>query len=112
MECSFELVAVAFMRTVGGRVRVLLAIDRDGEQLFEGEPALLVEHRPGQPSSELVVDGADRIRAAAFAWVAEQAAAELVELVDAAFDELGQFDGQRLLGRGIAMRGPANSFDG
>jgi hypothetical protein len=110
VESTFDLVAVAFMRSVGGRVRVLLAIDRDGEQLFEGEPALLVEHRPGTAASELVVDGADRIDPAAFELVARLAAAELAALIEASFDETGEFDGQRLLGRPVQLRARSDCF--
>ena len=112
METDFELVAVAFMRTTGGRVRVLLAVDRAGEQLFDGEPALLLEHRPGAPAEQVLLEGADRIDATAIAHALDATRDALVELVDAAFDELGQFDGQRLLGRSIAFRAAIDSFDG
>ena len=99
VDATFQLVAIAFLRSTGGRVRVLLAIDRDGEQLFEGEPALLLEHRPGRPAGELVLESADRIPDAATDAVLGHCAAELAQLVDQAHDESGQLDGERLLGR-------------
>lgn len=107
----FQLVAVAFLRTTGGRVRVLLAIDRDGEQLHDGEPALLVEHRPGQSPTELVVDRADAVPEAAVELVTRHAPA-LVRLVEDACDEFGQLIGERLLGSGIDVRGARDSFGG
>lgn len=110
MAASFQLVAVAFLRSTGGRVRVLLAIDRDGEQLFDGEPALLLEHRPGRPAGELVLDAADRIPGDATATVLELVATELAQLVDDAHDEFGQLDGERLLGRGTTFVAAAATF--
>jgi hypothetical protein len=111
VTATFELVAVAFLRSTGGRVRVLLAIDRDGQQLFDGEPALLVEHRPGAPAAELALETADRIRPSAVDVVLAAITDDLARLVDEAHDELGQLDGERLLGRGASLRAPADTFD-
>jgi hypothetical protein len=112
VESGFELVAVAFVRSTGGRIRVLLAVDRDGEQLFDGEPALLAEHRPGSSPDELQLDGADAIDVDAVARVRALVAVELAALVEGSFNRRGEFDGQLLLGRTVAFRGPVNSFDG
>ena len=111
METTFELVAVAFLRASGGAVRVLLAIDRDGEQLFDGEPALLLEHRPGHPAAELTLECAELLDAAAVARLADAARDALVGLVEAAFDEDGGFDGTRMLGRSVAVSAPRDSFE-
>jgi hypothetical protein len=112
VDSGFELIAVAFVRSTGGRVRVLLAIDREGRQLFDGEPALLAEHRPGRAAHELTLEGADRIDVAAIEHVRLLVAAGLAQLVEDAFDQEGTFDGQRLLGRAVAFRAPDNWFDG
>jgi hypothetical protein len=110
VTATFQLVAVAFLRSTGGRVRVLLAVDRDGDQLFDGEPALLLEHRPGRSASELALEGADRIPAAAIDLALAAAATDLARLVDEAHDELGQFDGERLLGRGATFEAAPDTF--
>jgi hypothetical protein len=111
VESSFELVAVAFMRTTGGRVRVLLAIDRDGEQLFNGEPALLVEHRPGAALDTLEVDGPDGMSRSVTDAVAQVAGAALAELIAGSFTRDGSFDGGLLLGRSISIRLASGAFD-
>ncbi|MCW2921474.1 MAG: hypothetical protein JWL76_1348 [Thermoleophilia bacterium] len=111
MTATFQLVAVAFLRSTGGRVRVLLAIDRDGEQLFDGEPALLLEHRPGAPAGTIELETADRIRASAIDVVHAAVAAELAQLVEDAHDEFGQLDGERLLGRSAEFSARADTFD-
>lgn len=111
MTATFELVAVAFLRRTGGRVGVLFAIDRDGEQLFGGEPALLVEHRPGGPVQDLQVETADGIDGSASALVHASAATELAQLVEEAHDEYGQLDGARLLGRSATFDAAADTFD-
>lgn len=111
MTATFHLVAVAFLRSTGGRVRVLLAVDRDGEQLFDGEPALLIEHRPGRAPRELVLEAADSIRPEATELVLAAVANELVQLVEQALDDFGQLDGERLLGRSTSLAAPADTFD-
>ena len=111
MTATLQLVAVAFLRSTGGRVRVLLAVDRDGMQLFDGEPALLVEHRPGRAADELVLEAADRIRASAVDVVLAAVATDLAQLVEDAHDEFGQLDGERLLGRGATLVAPVDTFD-
>jgi hypothetical protein len=111
VDSAFQLVAVAFLHTAGGRMRVLLAIDRDGEQLHGGEPALLVEHRPGRSPAELVVDCADAVPDAAVELVTGHAPA-LARLVEDACDEFGQLVGERLLGTGITIHGARESFGG
>jgi hypothetical protein len=103
VESTFELVAVAFLRSTGGMVRVLLAVDRAGEQLFEGEPALLAEHRPGRPAEELRLEGPDRLAAEVVREVEELTRDLLVDLVESAFDASGTFDGERMLGRPVGI---------
>lgn len=110
VDSTFDLVAVAFVHAASGRVRVLLAVDRDGSPLFDGEPALLFEHRHGRPSTEAALEGADRIDAAAVAQIARRAHEELAALVESAFDETGMFDGQRMLGRSVSVRAAHEHF--
>jgi hypothetical protein len=111
VESTFELVVVAFLRSTGGVVRVLLAVDRDGEQLFDGEPALLAEHRPGAPAAQLELEGPERVDAAAVATIADLARTELARIVEHAFDDTGQFDGERILGTAVRVVAPRGSLD-
>ena len=90
---------------------MLLAVDRDGEQLFDGEPALLLEHRPGRAPRELVLEAADNIRPAVTELVLAAVAHELAQLVEDAHDDFGQLDGERLLGRSTSLDAPADTFD-
>jgi hypothetical protein len=111
VESTFELVAVAFLRSTGGEVRVLLAVDRDGEQLFDGEPALLASHRPGRDAGQLQLEGPERVASAVVERVAELARIELARLVEEAFDEVGTFDGERMLGRSVRICAPRGLLD-
>lgn len=108
---SFQLIAVAFVRSTGGAVRVLLAIDRDGEPLHEGEPAVLIEHRPGADPSTMEAEVAGAVPAVAADAVLENAT-ELAACIEAAFDRSGTFDGQRLLGTGVTFSAPHDTFGG
>ncbi|MCW2926910.1 MAG: hypothetical protein JWM86_878 [Thermoleophilia bacterium] len=107
----FELVVVAFVRSTGGRVRVLMAVDRDGEQLFDGEPVLLVDHRPGDHHDALVLEGPDGLDPSAVAAVRAAGSAVLVALVEGAFTDDGSFDGTRMLDRPVTLRLPNRAFD-
>lgn len=111
MDRLHQLVPVAFVRTVGGRVRLLLAVDREGVRLFDGEPALLAEHRPGAPPQQLLLDGPERMPLPAVEQVLAVARHQLAQLVELAVDEQGRFDGQRLLGRTIEVALPPSTFD-
>lgn len=106
MSARFELVAIAFLRAAGGRMHVLLAASRDGIDLFDGEPVLLVEHRPGSDPEAMHVEGADVVPDALVAVIRTHARAPLARLVDDAFDDAGELDGQRLVGRSIAFTAP------
>lgn len=99
------------MHTVGGRVRLLLAVDREGLALFDGDPVLLAEHRPGADPEELLLEGPDALpaRGVRRIWIA--AHRQLADLVVLAFDEQGSFDGQRVLGHVIDVSLPARTFD-
>ena len=111
MESTFELVAVAFLRSTGGEVRVLLAVDRDGEQLVDGEPALLASHRPGRSAEHVQLEGPERVAAEIVQQVAQLARIELARLVEEAFDEVGAFDGERMLGRSVRISAPHGLLD-
>ena len=90
---------------------MLLAIDRDGDQLFDGEPALLLEHRPGNAVEHVRLEAADAIQPQATELVLGAIAAELARLVEDAHDEFGQLDGERLLGRAASLDAPFDTFD-
>ena len=109
MTSTFALIPVAFLRSVGGVFSVLLAVDEGDAQLFDGEPALLVVHRPGAPAADMQVEGAEALVPAAVEVVAG-VATELVRLIDAAFTDDGAFDGERLLGARVVVDAPAGSF--
>lgn len=109
MNVVHELVAVAFLRSAGGRVRVLLAVDRDGQQLHDGEPVLLVEHRPGAAPDRIHVEPASVLPEGAVQHVLD-ARVELAGLVDACMTADGGFDGDLLLGRAVRIHAPSSSF--
>ncbi|MCW2972343.1 MAG: hypothetical protein JWN72_616 [Thermoleophilia bacterium] len=110
MTSTFSLIPVAFLRSVGGSLSVLLAVDEGDAQLFGGEPALLVVHRPGADPAALQVEGAEALVPAAVEVVAS-VATELAALVDGAFTSAGEFDGELLLGARITVAAPVGSFD-
>lgn len=109
-DVHFTLVAMAFVRSAGGAVSVLFGVDQEGVPLFDGEPVLIVQHRPGADPDLLEVDVADALPPQSGDLVAERAGRSLVELVDGAFDRQGSFDGERLLGRGVDLVASADSF--
>ena len=109
-EVRYTLMAVAFVRSVGGRVRLLVSVDGEAP-LFDGEPVLLVEHRPGAAAADLVVEPSDQVAASVSHLVVERAGIALVELVEQAFDGTGQFVGERLLGTTVELSAPADAFD-
>jgi len=106
----YQLVAVAFVHGVGGRMRVLFAVDREGKQLFGGEPAVLVEHRPGAPHATLEIEGADAISAPALSHL-RSSSEHLAQLIEGAFDREGTFRREQLLGHHVELRGPAALFE-
>ncbi|MCW2959703.1 MAG: hypothetical protein JWM25_1812 [Thermoleophilia bacterium] len=93
----YELTAVAFIQSVGGEIGVLLAVDRDGEQLFDGEPALLMRHRPGADHGALHLEGAEVVPVELVEEL-RAGAADLAGLVEGAHARDGMFDGGRLVG--------------
>ena len=86
-------------------------MDRDGEQLFDGEPTLLATHRPGRPAAELELEGPDQVDAEAVRGIADLARDGLAALVEGAFDGAGSFDGERILGRSVQVVAPSGSLD-
>lgn len=109
MTTTYHLTPVAFVRTTGGRLNVLLAVDEGDLHLFDGEPALLVSHRPGAAHHELQVEGAEALDARAIDAV-RGVAHELARLIEGAFDVRGEFDGQRLLGQRVPVVASAGCF--
>jgi hypothetical protein len=98
----YELTAVAFIHSVGGEIGVLLAVDRDGEQLFEGEPALLIRHRPGADPGSMHVEGAEIVPEELVGQL-RSGAADLAALVESAHARDGTFDGGRLVGSSVIV---------
>lgn len=110
MEVEFQLVVVAFVRSAGGQVRVLLAIDREGVQLHEGEPVLLASVRP-HATDPVVVEGPDEMDPERTTAVSRYAGERLRAMVESAFDEQGSLAAERLLGRSATWVGPPEWFD-
>ena len=106
----YGLHGVAFIRQTGGRVHVLFAIDELGEDRHDGEPVLLVDHRPGDAPTSLVVEAADEIPAQGVDHVREQAT-QLASWIDSAFDAAGTFDGERILGEAHRFDAPPGVFN-
>lgn len=98
-----QLVAVAFLRQTGGRIGVLFAVDGPDGPQHDGEPVLLVQHRPGAGADQLEVEGADALAPGVVRAVRAQAAA-VVAAVEAGLDAFGQVDGTLLLGSTVDLR--------
>lgn len=111
MDVAYTATCVAFVRSVGGQLRVLLCIDRGDEQLFDGDPALLVEHRPGAAASELLLEGPDAVPAASLRALRDLLADRVARLLDDACDDTGEFRRELLLGRTIQFNAPRSVFD-
>lgn len=111
MDVAFTATCVAFVRSPGGRLRVLLCVDRGDQQLFDGEPALLAEHRPGCAPEQLLLEGPDAVAVPAVQRVRALLAQQLVELLDQACDDAGEFHRERLVGRSVEFQAPAGVFD-
>lgn len=111
MEARFELVAVAFVEAAGGTVRLLLAIDRDGEQLFEGAPVLLVEHALGSPADSMTLEGAEGIGDDLVRELHAQLHAPIDALLESSVDADGTVAGERLLGASVSYVGARRTFD-
>lgn len=109
-SARYGLHGVAFIRQTGGRIHVLFAIDEGGADCFDGEPVLLVDHRPGAAPDQLTVEGADALSPHAVELIRAEAAA-LAAWIDGALDASGTFDGQRLLGEAHRFTGSAGAFE-
>jgi hypothetical protein len=57
-------IPVAFVRQTSGRLHVLFSLDRDGSPAYEGEPVLLVDHRPEAGIEDIEIEGSDVVAAA------------------------------------------------
>lgn len=105
----FELVAVAFVAGAGGRIGVLFVVDRDGVPLFDGEPSVLVQHRPGAAAGAMVVEVPERCPASAQELVAGATEA-IARVLDAAYDQFGELVREQLLGSTVEMEGARDAF--
>lgn len=108
---TFQMTCVAFVRSTGGTVRLLLSLDRDGEPMFEGQPVLLAELRPGSAPASIRIEGPDAMPADAVAVVADSAATQIAALVEAAHGPDGSFDGNRMIGQSCAIAARVDQFD-
>jgi hypothetical protein len=109
VSSTFHLIPVAFLRSTGGMVNVLLAVDEGDEQLFEGEPALLVAHRPGSPPHELRVETAAALAQESLDAV-QRVADVLAQLIEGAYTRQGEFDPDLLLGKRVPLDAPSGTF--
>ncbi|MCW2949994.1 MAG: hypothetical protein JWN41_1007 [Thermoleophilia bacterium] len=109
MTATYYLIPIAFIRSTGGAFKVLLAIDHENQPLFDGEPAVLITHRPGAQSHELRAEGAAAL--APDALLAVTSAASLIaHAIDSAHDREGNFMADQLLGRRITLVAPRGIF--
>lgn len=107
---DFHLHPAAFLRQTGGSLHVLFAVrDADGAWFFDGEPALIVQHRPGEDPQEIDVEGADALDGGTVELVARERPA-LAACIEAAFDTQGSFDGELLLAQRVLVRAPRDAF--
>lgn len=111
MDVAFNATCVAFVRSAGGRLSVLLCVDRGAERLFDGDPALLAEHRPGASPDQLVLDGPEAVPAASIDLLHGRLAEPLARLLDDAWDETGEFQRDRVLGQSVEFVAPAAILD-
>lgn len=111
MEARFDLVTVAFVEAADGSIRLLLAVDREGQQLFDGTPVLLVEHAPGMPAECMKLEGADGIDEDVLGDLHAQLHAPIAELLESCLDAGGKVAGERLLGASVAYVAARRSFD-
>lgn len=95
---DLTFIVVGFRHGDDRLLRVLLAVDdtRSGEQLFDGDPIVMVTHRRGAPASALVFDFADAAQAIAEHVTA--AAAPIRDALDAVFDDDDAVRDHMLLG--------------
>ncbi len=87
---------VAFVRQTSGRLHILFALDRDGRAVHEGEPVLLVDHRPGAAHDDIGFDASSEVEAH-FVACLDDHRTEFAACFTAAFARDGSFDADRLL---------------
>ena len=90
---------------------VLYTVDRDDHALHDGDPVVLVEHRPGSPVTDLSIELSEQVPAAAAAFVHTHAADQLLVMIEDAFDSAGMFDGERLLGCNVSFLAQPGTFE-
>ncbi len=111
MDVTFQFTCVAYSRSVGGAMRVLLAIDQGDRMLFDGEPVLLAEHRPSADASALRVEGPDAMDPVVVELVRSAIAIPLAALVDGSFGRDGELRLEQLLDARVAVLLPSDTFD-
>ncbi|MCW2956109.1 MAG: hypothetical protein JWO69_978 [Thermoleophilia bacterium] len=107
MPVRNDLIAVAFHHGTGGQLRVLLAVDRDGDPMYDGEPAIMATHRPGDDPSRMELEGAEAVPSE-FVSELGVAVGQLAAVLEAAFERDGSFSGARLVGQVVTVEVPAH----
>lgn len=81
-------------------MHVLFGLDQGGVPAFDGEPVLLVDHRPGDDPSDMTFEPADVIDEAT-ALQLDLHRVQFAECMSAAFTRDGSFDPERLIAQRI-----------
>lgn len=96
-------VPVAFVRQTTGRMHVLFSLDLGTEQQFEGEPVLLVDHRPGDDVADIAFEPADVVDAPVVAAL-EGYRTDFAACLDRAHRRDGSFEPDLLLEQRVRMQ--------
>lgn len=97
---TLHWIPVAFVRQTSGRLHVLFSLDRDATPLHDGDPVLLVDHRPGEDAADLTFEPADVLDDAVVAGL-DANRAEFATCLAGAFTRDGSFDADQLLAQRI-----------
>lgn len=96
-------IPVAFVRQTGGRLHVLFSLEHDGAPQHEGEPLLLVDHRPGSGAADVEFEAADAL-APRFTDVLDLHRTAFADCLAAAFGSDGAFDADRLIAQRVELQ--------
>lgn len=111
MECTYELICVAYVHAAAGQIRVLFAVDKDNQALGNGEPLLLAAFRPGEAVDRLTIEGPDGMDDGSITLIHGKAAKQIVSLIEGAFDRRGVFQRERLFSERVTFQGPSDLLE-
>ena len=99
-DARMTWVPVAFVRQTGGRMHVLFSVESDDRLQHDGEPVLLVDHRPGGAHDDVAFEAASVLTAPVVAAL-EAHRADFAACFAAAFAADGSFDPDLLLAQRV-----------